>query len=90
MKNSYILGGLAGVTLVLSAGLAAAQAPPPGRADQSGVGAAEMTGTKPSASGTTSPSGGNVHNDGAASTTGSGRSGTMTTDEMKAGGSNAK
>lgn len=94
MKKSIILSGVAAMTLILGASIASAQSAPPGRADQSGGGAAEMTGAKPSASGpiggTTSPSGGNVHNYGAASTMGTSRSGTMTSDEMKAGGANSK
>ena len=64
MKKALTLGSAFVATMILGASLSVAQAPPPGRADQSGGDAAELSATpKPLASGpmdgTVSPSGGN-------------------------------
>ncbi len=90
MKSAFSIGSLCVFTVLVSTSISVAQAPPAGRADQSGGDAAELSASpKPSASGpmsgTVSPSGGNRLVDQPASRT----TPVMPTEERK-GGANAK
>jgi hypothetical protein len=89
MKKALTIGSAFVATMLLSTSMSVAQAPPPGRADQSGGGAAEMKANKPAAAGpmdgTVSPSGGNRLADQPSS-----RTTPVTPKEERKGGANAK
>lgn len=91
MKHALSIATLSAATILLGATFANAQAPVPGRGDQSGGGAAEMS-SKPMPAaagprgGTESPAGGNRLNDAPAQT----QSAMPTNREETKGGMNAK